>query len=64
MPKGLYRYISSSFNLLSSILEKAVIQKLGNRCNKKEKNYRFMGLWICNRDLKMWFSGDYGVFRE
>jgi len=64
MPKGLYRYISSNFNFLSSILEKAVIQILGNKCNKQKKNYHFMGLWICNRDLEMWFSGDYGVFRK
>ena len=64
MPKGLYGYISSSFSYLLSVSAKAAIQTLGNKCNKQEKNYHFMGLWICNRDLKMWFSGDYGVFME
>ena len=64
MPKGLYVYISSSFNFLSSISGKAMIQTVGNKCNKQEKNYHFMGLWICNRDFKMRFSGGYGVFRQ
>ena len=54
MPKGLYRYISSNFNFLSSILEKAVIQILGNKCNKQEK---ITTLWVCGSVTGTWKCG-------